>query len=306
MTNSNHRVTIDVDSPNGLSDLDNAVDTPSSWLKAALSVSREEGFINTGDCSIRYFRWGDTAKPGIVMLHGFLAHARCFAFIAPYLAANYHVVAYDMSGMGDSGSREVYSDDIRVKELMQVAEYSGLFNSIHKPVIIAHSYGGRVGACAMHAHPDRFAGIAICDLMVLRPSVLEANADKFKPPGNQKTDRPNRVYADFASAKKRFILAPPQEVEVPELFDFMAYHSLKKVVGGWQWKFDPGVFKRDANFESSWSRIGERIVTIPGRKAIVHGKESLLFNADSADYLRELIDEMELSSAQHTAGFMGA
>src|SRR3546814_2919648 len=37
--------------------------------------------------------------------HGFLAHARCFAFIAPFLAKDYDVVAYDLSAMGDSAVR---------------------------------------------------------------------------------------------------------------------------------------------------------------------------------------------------------
>lgn len=34
--------------------------------------------------------------------------------------------------------------------------------------------------------------------------------------------------------------------------------------------------------------MGERLVTAPGRKAIVHGGNSQLFNRDSAEYVHEL------------------
>ena len=131
------------------------------------------------------------------MLHGFLAHARCFAFIAPYLAADYHVVAYDLSGMGDSDTRDTYPDQVRVDELMGVAEQTGLFEHDSKPTIIAHTFGGHVGVNTVHAHPDR----------------------------------PNRIYPDFATAKQRYVLSPPQPVEEKVLFDYMAYHSLKQVEG---------------------------------------------------------------------------
>ncbi|MBT8115620.1 MAG: alpha/beta hydrolase, partial [Arenicella sp.] len=275
----------------GLGDLEHAVTDPPAWLSEALSVPREEGFVDVDGVKIHYFRWGDPSKPGILMLHGFLAHARCFAFIAPYLAADYHVVAYDLSGMGDSDTRESYPDDVRVHELMSVTEQTGLFEHDTRPTIIAHSYGGHVGLAAVHAHPDRFAGIMVCDLMILRPSFLEAHSNLFKSPGNQDPDRPNRIYPDFATAKGRYVLSPPQEVEEQVLFDYMAYHSLKQVEGGWSWKFDPSVFRRDSNLGQKWLQTCDKMVTAPGRKVIIHGRESLLFNADSVDYVRETIAE---------------
>ena len=276
----------------GLGDLENAVSKPPAWLTHALSVPREEGYLNVDGCKIHYFRWGDSSKPGIIMLHGFLAHARCFAFIAPYLAADYHVVAYDLSGMGDSDTRDVYPDQARVDELLSVAQQTGLFNHGTKPTIIAHSYGGHVATAAVHAHPDKFAGMVICDLMILRPSYLKANADKFSSPGNQDPDRPNRTYPDYDTAKQRYVLSPPQVVEQAALFDFMAYHSLKQVEGGWSWKFDPSVFRREAGHKKRWAKTSEKVVTTPGRKAIIYGQQSLLFNADSAAYIRETIEQL--------------
>jgi pimeloyl-ACP methyl ester carboxylesterase len=277
-----------------VSDLEGAVENPPSWLRDALSVPREEGFVEVDGCDIHFFRWGDKSKPGILMLHGFLAHARCFAFIAPYLAADYHVVAYDLSGMGDSGARDEYDQDIRANELLSVAEQTGLFDNAAKPTIIAHSFGGMVSSRAMETHADRFAGWIICDLMIIRPSILEANADKYGPPAVKDPNQPNRVYPDFETAKQRFRLAPPQPANEESLFDFMAFHSLKQVDGGWSWKFDPGVFRNGKTKNNNWMRIGERIAQISARKAIIYGAESALFTKDSLAYMHELSEQFSM------------
>lgn len=259
------------------------------WLRDALDVPREEGWVTSGDCPIHYFRWGDPSKPGIIMMHGFLAHARCFAFIAPILAEGYHIVAYDFSGMGDSGARDAYPEEVRVSELVDVAHDTGMFNHAIKPTLIAHSYGGNIGLAAMETHQELFSGLIICDLMTFRPARMLAHfgGKEDKRPGSQDPDRKNRIYPDYVTAKGRFVLSPAQETNEPSLFDYMAYHSLKQVDTGWTWKFDPSVFRRDEKMEERWGKQGDRIVAAPGRKVIVYGQQSELFDDDSAAYVRE-------------------
>ncbi len=286
-----------------LNDLEGAVEQPSEWLRSALSVEREEGWVDSNGAQIHYFRWGDPSKPGLLLLHGFLAHSRCFAFIAPFLAADYHIVAYDLSGMGDSQARDDYPDEIRASEAIDVAMHTGLFKDGKKPTIIAHSYGGIVGLATVNAHPERFAGLVICDLMVIRPEILEKHGSKFRAPGSRNRDQPNRVYADYETAKRRFVLSPPQEVEHPELLDFMAFHSLKQVEGGWSWKFSPSVYPKASGVENRWSKVGEKIVATSTRIAIIYGRESMLFTPDSEHYLRELGGEeipiIDIPNARH-------
>lgn len=259
-----------------------------AWFEAALTLPRREGWLDSAGCPIHYFSWGDPANPGVLLVHGFLAHARCFAFIAPLLARDHYVVAYDLSGMGDSGARENYGDAVRLRELMDVARGTGLFASGHKPTIVAHSYGGTVGLVAMEQCHEQFSGLVICDLMTLRPERLIAHAKAGGgPPGSQDPKRPNRVYPDYATAKGRFVLSPPQKVNEAYLFDYMAYHSLKQVEGGWTWKFHPSVFERTPDLHERMLAQARRIAGAPGRVVIVYGEESELFDADSAEYVRE-------------------
>ena len=262
-----------------------AADVP-PWLEEALLVPREEGWVRSAGCDIHYFRWGDPEKPALLLVHGFLAHARTFAFIAPFLAEDYHVVAFDLSGMGDSGVRASYPDRLRGEELVDVARATGLFEHAVKPIVIAHSYGGHVALTAFREHHDRFGGLIICDLMVLRPERLHAHFKSEKPLRSDR-NRPNRIYPDYETARERFVLAPPQPVTVPSLFDYMAFHSLKQVEGGWTWKFDTSVFESDFGMQERMLRQGLTIAETPGRKAIVYGEESVLFDRDSAAYVRE-------------------
>lgn len=257
------------------------------WFEEALATPRREGWVDSAGCPIHYFSWGNPANPGVLLLHGFLAHARCFAFIAPFLARDYHVVAYDFSGMGDSGVRGAYPDEVRLQELMDVARETGLFNNEQKPAIIAHSYGGSIGLIAMERCHEQFSRLVICDLMTLRPERLKVQGKEHGPPGSQDPQRPNRVYPDYVTAKGRFVLSPPQKVNEAYLFDYMAYHSLKEVDGGWTWKFHPSVFERSTDMRERLLAQATRIANAPGSIVIVYGEQSALFDADSADYVRE-------------------
>src|SRR3546814_13280169 len=91
--------------------------------------------------------------------HGFLAHARCFAFIAPFLAKDYDVVAYDLSAMGDSAVRENCDLAARGREMIGVARALGLFDGAPKPAIVAHRFGASVALEALEPLPGGFAGV---------------------------------------------------------------------------------------------------------------------------------------------------
>lgn len=260
-----------------------------AWFTKALAVPREEAFIEVGGQKVHYFRWGQRGNPPLLLTHGFLAHSRCFAFIAPLLAKEYDLIVYDLAGMGESEIGTVFEGNQRAQDMVALAEALDLFSGPVKPKIIAHSFGSGVALTAMELAGDRFGGLIICDLMIMRPERLAAH---FKggggPPGSGKSDRPTNVYPDYETARGRFILAPPQDVQTPFLLEYMAYHSMRRVDGGWTWKFDPKVFHRSENDQLQWQKAPQRIVDLPHRLALIYGENSKLFDGDSAAYLREL------------------
>ena len=279
-----------------------------AWFTEAMAVPREDSFVEVNGHRVHYFRWGTRGKPPLLMTHGFLAHARCFAFIAPFLAKEYDVIAYDLAGMGDSAMTPDCDGDRRAADMVALADALDLFSGDVNPKLIAHSFGSGVALTAMEMAGERFGGLIICDLMVMRPARL---AEHFKggggPPGSGRSDRPNKLYPDYESAHARFVLSPPQPVQQPFLFEYMAYHSLRLIDDceqqGWSWKFDPMVFHRNENDMAKWAQTPQRIVDLPHRLAIVYGEKSKLFDDDSADYLRELggshIPMIAIPEAEH-------
>lgn len=260
-----------------------------SWFTDAMAVPREEGFVEVDGHRVHYFRWGKRGNPPLLLTHGFLAHARCFAFIAPFLADEYDVIAYDLAGMGESEMTADCDGNRRAEGMIAVAEAFDLFSGPAKPKIIAHSFGSGVALTAMEMAGERFGGLIICDLMIMRPEKL---MEHFKggggPPGSGRSDKPNNIYPDYDTARGRFILSPQQDAQEPFLLDYMAYHSMRQVEGGWTWKFDPKVFHRSENDQDKWLKAPQRIADLPYRQAIVYGEKSKLFDADSAAYIREL------------------
>ena len=273
------------------------------WFQDAIGQPRTEGTVDVAGCPIHYFEWGDPSKRGVVMAHGFLAHARCFAFIAPLLADEFHLVAYDLSGMGDSGARESYPDDVRAAEMLAVAQATGMTDHECPPFVATHSFGSSIGIKACNNHAEAFGGLAVCDFMMMRPQAMRAHMGQSRMRSRVSNNRPNKVYPTLEIALSRYRLAPEQPCNNDFLLQYMAYHSLKEVDGGWSWKFDTSIFSSDNREIDWWETHPQNFVNLPGRKAIIHGAESILFTSDSAAYIQEISDRpvpiISIANAQH-------
>jgi pimeloyl-ACP methyl ester carboxylesterase len=83
-------------------------------------------------------------------------------------------------------------------------------------------------------HGERLAGAVIID----SPLIDEPPEDE----GMRRRSRPRRVYPTLEEAVSRFTTLPRQDVLLPYLARHIAEQSLRRVEGGWSWKFDPRVF----------------------------------------------------------------
>src|SRR5580698_4422257 len=93
-----------------------------AWFDRIIAVEPESAFVEVDGARIHYLRWGDRAKPGLLLVHGNAANAYWWSFIAPFLAREYNVAAMDLSGMGDSDWRADYSMEQFVQEQLAVCE----------------------------------------------------------------------------------------------------------------------------------------------------------------------------------------
>src|ERR1700710_717344 len=82
-----------------------------AWFSDALRHEPERRFHVVQGAKIEALSWGEIGKPGLLLLHGKMAHADWWSFIAPFFAARHRVTALSWSGMGGSEWRESYSVD---------------------------------------------------------------------------------------------------------------------------------------------------------------------------------------------------
>ena len=85
-----------------------------------------------------------------MFVHGGGAHAHWWTHVAAAFAGEFRVVAIDLSGHGDSDHRAAYDGQTWAAELLAVLDAA----RCHRPVVAAHSLGGRVALFAATAQPD--------------------------------------------------------------------------------------------------------------------------------------------------------
>src|SRR5262245_10651155 len=114
--------------------------TAPAWFTQAVSTPVQDRFVSVDHCRIHYLRWGRAGKPGLCFVHGGVAHAHWWDWVAPFFTGAFSVVALDLGGMGDSGHRDRYRLDTFAKEVAEVCAHAGFDDG---PVVVGHSFGGR-------------------------------------------------------------------------------------------------------------------------------------------------------------------
>lgn len=271
-----------------------------AWFDHTVAVIPERSQVTVAGASIEVLTWGERGKPGLLLLHGGMAHADWWSFVAPYFAATHRVAALSWSGMGGSEWRPSYAIDTYVEEMMAVAASAGLFEADVKPLVLAHSFGGFPTMRAARVHGDRFGGVMILDAPVLSPEkrkLREENRQAEPPP------RETRIYASEAEALTRFRFSPDQPCANFYIVDWIARHSLRQVKAadgrtGWTWKFDPFMWSRLDRSEGTDDFVAARC-----RTAVMWGGRSSLFADDVIRYVKSVAPKgtlfVEIPEAHH-------
>lgn len=109
--------------------------------------------------SIFYREAGDPAAPTVVLLHGFPTSSAMFRNLIPSLATDYHVIAPDHLGFGQSGMPTIDEFDYTFDNLTELT--LGLLDTlgIDRFAIYIQDYGAPIGLRIAARHPKRVSAI---------------------------------------------------------------------------------------------------------------------------------------------------
>jgi pimeloyl-ACP methyl ester carboxylesterase len=265
------------------------------WFRRALAVPFADEWTVLDGARIHLLAWGERGRRGIVFVHGGGAHAHWWTHVAALFADEFRVVALDLSGHGDSDHRGSYSLDQWTEEVLAAAEAGGIAGP---PVVVGHSMGGFVTIATAARHADRLAGAIVCDSPVSAPDAEVSAArvgSAFGAP---------RTYPTLGAALERFRTVPPQEHYLDYVIDHVARRSAKPVEGGWQWKFDRGVFAQFADAGSIRASALPYLPQVRCRLALLRSENGLV-TADIGEAMYDAVGRVapviEIPEAGHHA-----
>lgn len=115
--------------------------------------------LSLPDIQLSYLEWNQGKEP-LLLLHGLADHALVWSSLGDALAEDYHIVAPDMRGHGESSKPEKgYTFDDAIADLESLMTHLGWF-STH---VIGHSWTGKLALIWARQHPERLRSMILVD-----------------------------------------------------------------------------------------------------------------------------------------------
>ena len=193
---------------------------------------------------LHYLDWGNPDKPPLLLVHGGRDHARNWDWTAQALRDDWHVIAIDHRGHGDSEwvSDGNYSAGDMVYDIAQLVHQLDL-----APVtIVAHSMGGQV--CLRYAgiYPEMVRKLVAIEGLGPSPAILaELMAKPYRERVREwiekkraSAGRTPRKYATIGDALAR--MREENTYLTADQAEHLTIHGVNRNEDGtFSWKFDP-------------------------------------------------------------------
>lgn len=215
---------------------------------------------------LHYLDWGNRSAPTLILVHGGFDHARSWDWTARALSRDYHVVAVDLRGHGDSAWSSEGSYDMAgmVYDLAQLVDQFG-----RDPVIlVGHSLGGSIVLRYAGLFPDKVARLVAIEGLGLAPERLKEKSDQTIPEAwrewiaNRRQDakRTARRYSTLEAAVAR-MRERNDHLSAEQALHLTAHGVNRNEDGSYSWKFDPYLHNMlphgvlDAELPQFWRQI---------------------------------------------------
>lgn len=230
--------------------------------------------LSVGKLRLHYLDWGDNGRPPMLLLHGGLAHAHWWDFLAPLMIDHYRILALDLRGHGDSEWDEAaeYGVEAHASDISSFIRAMKL-NGV---TLVGHSFGGQV---AIKSAADMNGALDALVVIDSRTRIGD-RAARFM---DSLRKLPQPTYRSFEDAVQRFRLLPIDHQTSPEVLHHIACRAMRQQADGmWTFKFD-----RRAMVNTKPSDLTAELRTLRCPLLVIRGAESTLI---PASVLNDFVD----------------
>jgi pimeloyl-ACP methyl ester carboxylesterase len=248
-------------------------------VPATAQTPYADRFATVNGLRLHYLEWGAAAKPPLILLHGIARHAHTFDHLAKDLARDYHVIALDMRGHGDSAwsPEGAYLVEDYVKDLEGLVAELGL----KRLTLHGNSTGGRVVQVFAGLHPDRVERLVVEDVGPERPQDI---ADAFARRVRQEANG----WATEDELVAQLVMQNPRTPE-PLLRTYAHFGIKPQANGRLVWKRDPNLVKGFVSTEL-WATVSK--ITSPTLYVI--GGGSRIVPTETQQRLKQTLRDCEI------------
>jgi pimeloyl-ACP methyl ester carboxylesterase len=231
-----------------------------------IPIAPTSHFFTSLRTRLHYIDWGNPSAPPLILVHGGFDHARSWDWTARALARDYHVIAPDLRGHGDSGwsADGSYMMANFVYDLAQLVDMLG-----RSPVtIVGHSLGGAISLRYAGLYPETVQKIVALEGLGLSPARLQEYAARSIPDiwrgwiENRRASarRTPRRYPTIEAAIGR-MRERNEHLSLEQAMHLTSHGVNRNEDGSYSWKFDPylNVMAPQAAAELDMSDFWERI-----------------------------------------------
>ncbi len=233
--------------------------------------------INIKDVSLNYAEAGNSNNHTIVFAHPLLWGAEMFDSMISELAKDFHVVAVDIHGHGQSGYRDSLTLDDMTDDFYRLIEKLRL----SKVTWFGYSIGGMLGMRLALAHPEKV------NSLILMATTARLDAPNIKKQTLQLWEMFRDGHrANIAEPALQFFFARKTYENQPELVEHYRNKLMNFKETGGMFEAALAAFKRDD--------IGDKISAIKVPTLVIAGKEDLTATPQEAEFIASRIPNAQL------------
>ncbi|MBC9250152.1 alpha/beta hydrolase [Pseudomonas alcaligenes] len=139
--------------------------SPATLLASVQFIERQLAGVSTRQIQVDgldivYYEGGPSDAPTILMLHGFGANRDNWLRFSRFLSGDYHIIALDLPGFGESSKPAISYDVASQAERVHAFTKALGLDKVH---LIGNSMGGHIAALYAARYPDEVASLALLD-----------------------------------------------------------------------------------------------------------------------------------------------